>query len=642
MKDEELKVKQLHNTSVDDEWVVYGSEQPSFKQECIKSKKQEEESCGTAQEDNNPPLNQVTENKQQNLHLSAHENGSSLDDENNDMKAIIAAEVEVENSPLTIKIAKSVGEDDNNNHVENAAKSEFEDGLLFYVTAHQIAAPISPRDLHKSCPILSSSSSDEDVFADENKSNTWPKYPKDEVQKAQDGRSRNGPTNLRRRLSGIEKRIRLSHFRTPSPGTLRRSLSQSAVYPKENYVAYEEDGVNRPRFPVSLKRSVSDVTAYNTSDSFVKKIENSPKPVRKSWLRREKTAPDSFGKEVAYKSSDDDKSSEADHEQFVRLNSIEKHDTEDHKSKEINSGALEEDNVTDIDDNDIVTNFVVIDDVSRDNEKGGDKPSDVVDDGGESLNNATLVDEDLVIIDTVNFEESAPDSKALGSEQYREKELVINEKTAGSPVLRKEAKAKPSIEKSETLQKNSPGQQGSGLPIFVKAHPTKPAIQNKSHSKITTRKLSVPAVTGKKETPAGLRPMSKRISHSQAELSSKTETPNSRIDEKGRLPKKLNKRVSDLVANFERPKDGHAQQKVNKTGVTRPYVVKTDDKEKKWSSSGKNRGKWIISSYFTFNLKLRYLFNKNADWRVSASFWINFKNIKRASLQETQEVSCSL
>ena len=572
-----------NNNIVGDDWIVYEEKPLSINENDDRCTGQFEKSPETTGETRNDPLSTGnTENKLENTSsfVQTTKSGSNLDDEN--MRAIVAAALEVENSPLTIKIAKSVSDDDNNNTIENVAKSEFGDGLLFYVTAHQ-AAPMAQRDRYKSCPILSSSSSDEDIFADENKSNTWPKYLKSVKRNVEDEGFHKGPTNLRRRLSGIEKRIRLSHFRPPSPGSLKKSLSQSAVYPKENYVAYDESTVRRPRFPASLKRSVSNVTEYNTNKAFVGASNRPCEFHGKGWLRRET---------IAIR-NDEESDDEGKSTEYDRSRTEKSHDRESDIKEEMKIDVEDcEDVMEKTDVNDMSNSFVVIDDISNEDEEKSDEPAEAVDHEGVSLSSTSLVEEDLVIIDRVKFDE-APVEADDTYDQSALKETISDFQFVSSPVLKKEEKPKRLSDRSEVLKKSSSGQQGSGLPVFAKAHPAKNLNQNRDQpaSKIATRKTSTPVLAGKKESLSNIRPMSNRLSHSHAELSSKTETPRASVDNKGRLPKKLNKRVSDLVANFEKTKDGSVQQKGSKSGAVGSSVAKTEVSEKKQLNFGKRRGK---------------------------------------------------
>lgn len=586
-------------SSVDDEWVVFGEDKSQKRNPPTgKGRHVGKEAGGTETHSIQSKSTVDIENAKSENDSGEEERPThpSVDDEANDMRAILAGEVGVENSPLTIKIAKSVSEDDNNNSVENAANSDFDNGLLFYVTAHQ-TAPISRTERHKSCPVLSSSS-DEEIFGNESKWNTWPKYPKDEVRKVQDKR---GPTTLRRRLSGIEKRIRLSHFRTPSPGTLKRSLSQSAVYPKENYVSYEVgDGVDRLQFSKPLKRSVSDVTGYNTcGPSEIKspgiKKPNSTAFSRRPRLRRERTAPDSF---------DYEPESESDREEDL-------HDDAGEKETVIKITSNDEDDHAEV--IDISSSFVVVDEIDKDERQEQHNAPEAAATGDQKFQSSSFVDEDLVIIDKVKSVEEIPvEYDILDGKASADKE-PLNDRSIPTAEPSEEAKPKPSTGQSDVLRKTSPGQTGSSLPVFVTASESK--IGNQSKSQITVksgRKTSVPVQAAKKESTSSLRPMWKRISHSQVELTSKTEVPKSSIEDRGRLPKKLNRRVSDLVANFEKPKDKPLHQKGDKTLALGSSSLRNVANEKKSSNLAKHRGK-SSSCIFLIYLICSCLFALNND-----------------------------
>ena len=582
-----------NNNSFADDWVVCDEEKPrNIKKESEGSLSGLEELCGATGERPDAPLsNTNTGNKPEST-----ESALSIDNENSDMRTIFAAAVEVENSPLTIKIAKSVSDEDSDQNAENVTRSEFENGLLFYVTAtaHQ-AAPISQKDRHKSCPALSSSSSDEDIFADEKKCNTWPKYPRNGLGNWEDERCHNGPTKLRRRPSGIEKRIRLSHFRPLSPGSLRKSLSQSAVYPKENYVAYDENAVRRVRFPVSLKRSVSNVTEYNSSDAIVNRRNRSSEVYEGQLVRRERATPlQSFENDVEDGSGDEDKTGGY---EGAKPAGIHNNENDIDQGMKIEDEKFE-DIITKIDENDLSSSsFVVIDDIIHQEEKEADEQTKVTGNEGPNeevsegmpLSSTSFVEEDLVVIDKLRLDEiMVEDERAI-------KEPVNDFQYLDILPSKKGQKSKHETQTFDTSQKSLSVQQGSGLtPLADTQQPQTKVVQSKDlpASKIATKKASFPVLTRKKESSSSVRPMSNRLSNSYTELPNKAETPRASVDNKGRLPKKLNKRVSDLVANFEKTKDGCVKQKESKGNVAGSSSdVKIGANSKKQPQLGKRRGK---------------------------------------------------
>jgi len=527
-----------------------------------------------------PLNNRDTENQVEGISSLSHttEDGSNLDDKNNDMRAIIAAEVGVENSSLTIKIARSVSDDDDDKSLENVTKSEFEDGLLFYVTAHQ-TAPISQDDRHKSCPKLDICDSAEDIFTEENKCNTWPKYSKREIENLSEERFHNVPTKLRRRLSGIEKRIHLSHFRPPSPGSLKKSLSQSAVYPKENYVAYEECVVKKPRFLASLKRSVSNVTEYITNDPQA----SGERHVGKRWARREKTAPNLFGDDVVDEPHDEDKTGGLNKCSYLENRCSERDIHEERKNEVLECEDVPvKDAILDMS-----NSFVVIDDVDDQDEKETLEKAEPTENGVISLSSASLLEEDLVIIETVTSEKIALKDHDV-CELSTVKDPAGNIECNDEPVLKNEEKPGNVIDRPQIVGKSSQEQAGVGLPQPAKSRLTKHLSHKKDKpvSKVIQGKTSSPVAVGSKESSSIIRPMSTRLSQSHVELSKKAETPRTSSDNnRGRLPKKLNKRVSDLVANFEKTKDGDVQQKGSRSNVD----ATSETNERKQLNFGKRR-----------------------------------------------------
>ena len=503
------------------------------------------------------------------------------DDKNNEMRTIVAAEVGVENSSLTIKIARSVSDDDDDKAIEDVTKSEFEDGLLFYVTAHQ-AAPISQNDRHTSCPKLDISDSTEEIFSEENKSNTWPKYSKREFENLSEERFHNGPTKLRRRLSGIEKRIHLSHFRPPSPGSLKKSLSQSAVYPKENYVAYEESVVKKPRLPASLKRSVSNVTEYLTNGA----PDNDEPHVGKRWVRREKAVPNLFGDDNVVDECYGENITGALCKSSSEENRCSERDTDEERKIEVKEC---EDLVVETGVQDVSSSFVVIDDIDDQDEKETLEKAEPMENGVVSLSSTSLLEEDLIIIEAVTSEKIALTDHDV-CEQSAMKNSAGNIECDVEPLLKNEEKPGNVIDEPQDVGKRSQEQTGVGLSQPAKARLTKHFSHSKDKpvSRVIQRKTSSPVAVRSKESSAIIRPMSNRFSQSHVELSNKAET--SSDNNRGRLPKKLNKRVSDLVANFEKTKDGDAQKKGSRSNVD----AQSETSEKKQLNFGKRCGKFAL------------------------------------------------
>ncbi|XP_065059270.1 ankyrin repeat domain-containing protein 26-like isoform X2 [Rhopilema esculentum] len=575
LKQEELNVKQL-NTSVDDEWVVFGNnEDDLLSPEAQKGLKGEEGLFAKSEEGND------TQDKREDTGLKSfpregHGGLSSADadphaDPNN-MKTVLAGEVDVENSPLRIKIVKSVSEDDNNNNnnISSESKSQFADGLLFYVTGHA-SSNLGPKEKHKSCPALSASS-DEDAFETESHSNTWPKYPKDEVQLSRE--HFRSDSRQRKSLSGIEKRIRLSHFRAPPLGSLKRSLSIGAVYPKENYVAYEEHEYRRPQSS-PLKRSVSDVTAYATC---MQLPYGKPPPVsRKPLIRREKTAPGSL---QSSDSSDVEKSEDSSDEEELK--------TVGKKNVVDVDGSV----TCDIEDIEEVSN-VLNDGTDIGTEKGRSGSL-----GQENFEEGSLkAVEDSVTCTVEPHLEAAADVKegpimsadnVISSQEplstpLSDDKLNVSDESETDKISTSRQETRRKVSKEQALGNSTPCQLNSGLPVFSKSK--NQALAKTQGSVKVPRKFSVPLPASRKDSTVKSRSMLSRECRSQIDLSSKKQE---KIDDKITLPKTLNRRVSDLVANFEKTTDGPTQQKEAKTGVVLRISVGKTNTDGKRSSLNKS------------------------------------------------------
>ena len=581
LKQEELNVKQL-KTSVDDEWVVFGQdEEDLLSPGTQKGLKGEEGSFAKSEE-----VNDTREgDKREDTGLksfpteghgklpgglnSADADPHAVTDPNN-MKTVLAGEVDVENSPLRIKIVKSVSEDDNNNNnnISSESKLQFADGLLFYVTGHA-SSNLGPKEKHKSCPALSASS-DEDVFETESHSNTWPKYPKDEVQLSRE--HFRSDSRQRKSLSGIEKRIRLSHFRAPPLGSLKRSLSIGAVYPKENYVAYDEHEYRRPQSS-PLKRSVSDVTAYATCMQLP--YGKSPPVSRKPLIRREKTAPGSL---QSSDSSDVEKSEDSSDEEELK--------TEGKKNVVDVDGSV----TCDIEDIEEVSNVLI------GTEKGVSGSL-----GQENFEEGDLkAVEDSVTCTVEPHLEAAADVKegpimsvdnVISSQEslstpLSDDKLYLSDESETNKISTSRQEIRRKVSKEQPLRNSTQCQLSSGLPLFSKSK--NQALAKTQGSVKVPRKFSVPLPASKKDSTVKSRSMLSRECRSQIDLSSKKQE---KIDDKITLPKTLNRRVSDLVANFEKTKDGPTQQKEDKAGVVlRISVGKTNTVGKRSSLNKPSTG----------------------------------------------------
>ena len=502
-----------------------------------------------------------------------------LSDTDESMKTILAAEVGVENSPLKIKIA-SVSEDDNNNNIiEPGKKLEFKDGLLFYVTAHQQRG-LSPKDKHQSCPVLNSDP--DDVFTDGGQVNTWPRSaPKDAIELHRDYlRDKPGTPNLKRTLSGIEKRIRSSQFRTPSPGALRRSLSHGALYPKENYVAYDEERYTRSEL-IALKRSFSDETLCGRVRSPSGRFPKAPPLSRRPWMRREKTAP-----ELLQSSTRSESDEGQDEDACKRSDALFAEPAADDISRDANETCgTEEKLAKEVPDEEVSEFEAEADELEAETKEV--RESDADEQKSESeipIQEMDLesVEESLFEAEMIAIESSAPPQvSSINSDDWETIPYSYNQES--TEVATAEKPRGTSLNKVTGLRKPSPVSGSSGLPVFVKNLPSSKgdtAKRTPIPSK-APRKYSAPAPHAKREFSKPQENL-RRISQSQMELSKDKERKVS-IDDKIKPPKKLNRRVSDMVANFEKPSgNGHEKgQPDNKARVKLSVGFKPAAKETK-------------------------------------------------------------
>lgn len=522
---------------------------------------------------------------------------SNETDEN--MKTILAAEVGVENSPLKIKIASVSEDDDNNNNIiEPGKKLEFKDGLLFYVTAHQQRG-LSPKDKHQSCPDLNNDP--DEVFTDEGQLNTWPRSaPKDAVELHRDHiKVKPGTPNLKRTVSGIEKRIRSSQFRTPSPGGLRRSFSHGALYPKENYVAYDEERYTRSEL-IALKRSFSDETLCGRVRSPSGRFPKAPPLSRRPWMRREKTAPEllrSSKRSQSDESEDEDVRKRSDAlfaEKVANGSGKDAKEASDIVDDLAREAADEEVSEVGVDGDDLERDIKEVTESGTD-EQQSESEIPIQENASESA------EEPLFEAEMIAIENSAPPQvPSLDCDDW---EIIpYSDNQESTEIATTEKQRRPSINKVTGLRRPSPVSGSNGLPVFVKNLPSSKgntAKRTPIPSK-APRKYSAPAPHAKRDISKAQENM-RRISQSQMELS-KNKDKKVSIDDKIKPPRKLNRRVSDMVANFEKPKENGQEksQPDNRARVKLSVGFKPAAKETKVMprTSPKPNGKfWVLFLY---------------------------------------------
>eukprot|EP00794_Sanderia_malayensis_P007010 gene7010-7795_t len=434
----------------------------------------------------------------------------------------ITKEIEIDNSQMTVKIVENSNDDNNNLPLE--AENDHE--MIICVTGHQHLPSARPKScsMLNSIPILNSGNVSPSLSAKDD----------DTDESSVTEELRRGST-LKRRLSGIEKRIRSAQLR--SPGALRKAFSHGTVYPKENYVAFDE---NTGKLRRPLKRSQSDLTVYHRPQYTKGDAPKVPPIVSKPWLRRERTSPEL----VAEESKEDD--------------------------------IVKDDQVS------------VNGDVSKSNVDNalGKEVETQVDDGIGKVVAADVNDVEANVVAEMNEETVVPEVVATCDTELAVSEVldaVVNEDF---------------VDKKNGSNKEMKQTQSKGLSV------------NNGNSKSCEKEKTVLASSRKLSVPIRMQQRSLKnastvkLSQSQNELDKRYDR-NNKVDkiilnsaDKVGPPSKLNKKVSDIVATFEKTKPGDSGDKKDGSivkcssnkisgGKTSIKITKTIVKTAARKSSGK-------------------------------------------------------
>ena len=550
------------------------------------------------------------------------------EDQDSIMKTRVMKEIEINDSPLTIKIAESIDEYDANNNPSDDLKVT-DHGLMFYVTGHQRPGLTSR---HKSCPALFSDKDDDGIVDDLSVRSQSQKSSTSEFSVDHDDECADVKTKplLTKKLSGIEKRIRNNSMRSPSPGTLRKCYSHGAIFPKDNYVSFD-DSMDTPKYLYALKRSFSDVTLYRRVRSSSGRFPKTPPLLRKPWLRREKTAPEMLtdAKMNDAEMTDDDESDEE--------------DDKDKRSEEVIDGK------SDGEDSPVFAETIY----SRDTfEQEGPTLSQELDpaldpDGHTSANEKQISAQDghilaqegnsplqiekifaqevqIVTQEEVPVEQEVPQLAQEVPRLVQEVPRLAHElPSLAQEVPRLAQEVPPLAHEVPPLAQELPSpslahEENSKNENELSASETEPVLQDKSPKVSKTpppfktglpvlirspllmnaRKYSVPS--RKKEPVPFSTPLEARKSYSQVDLSSLKDSKEPTVTPRP-FRSKLVKRVSDMVANLEKTDPAKTESKNAEGGGASKSLTKVTNKSNKTpqNTALKAQGKLILFYLFS-------------------------------------------